>query len=200
IIMMKSLAEQDWRDERGVKGFGTSNLEIRTSDRALLAWLTRHGPGTLADFFSIQLEKHLHVGAFDLYFIPLHSRRGIRHAGARGDIVLPAVPGTGHDGPFEITLAERATTMDTGVVYSVKGAIDIKNREGFPVHFQDDPLARFHIGCACHPHELSHCLPVLSPFGYVVANGFLILLNRLSIGGTPFAPPVTSAIIFCAIS
>src|SRR5256885_11144156 len=42
--------------------------------------------------------------------------------------------------------------------------------------------------------------PVLTSVGYVFANGFLILLSRLSIGGTPFAAPVTSAIIFCAIS
>src|SRR4029078_2011990 len=41
---------------------------------------------------------------------------------------------------------------------------------------------------------------VLSSVCYVFANGVLILLSRLSIGGTSLVAPVTPAIIFCAMS
>ena len=47
----------------------------------------------LADFFSILLDKHLHVRAFDHHFIPLDFRCGIRHADDRGDTVCQPCQG-----------------------------------------------------------------------------------------------------------
>ena len=38
------------------------------------------------------------------------------------------------------------------------GAIHIEDREGLAVHFRDDAVARFHVGRACDPYELSHRL------------------------------------------
>jgi hypothetical protein len=38
-------------------------------------------------------ERHLYGGAFELDFIPLHFRRGIRHTGTDSHIELPTMPG-----------------------------------------------------------------------------------------------------------
>ena len=71
---------------------------------------------------------------------------------------------------------------------------------GFAVHLFNNAVARRDIECAGHPRNRSHCL--FGPFvlGYAFANGFLILLRRLSIGGTPVAAPVTPVMILCAMS
>ena len=75
-------------------------------------------------------ERHVYGGTFELDFIPFHFRRGIRHADARGNIVLPAMPRTGYDRSYEV-LSEWAITMDIGVVDGVNGPIDVKDRECF---------------------------------------------------------------------
>jgi hypothetical protein len=60
--------------------------------------------------------RHLYIGAFELDFIPLYFRRGIRRAGTGSHIELPTMPGAGYDRSYEVSLSEWAALMDTGVM------------------------------------------------------------------------------------
>lgn len=76
-------------------------------------------------------ERHLYGGTFELDFIPLHFRRGIRHTGTGSHIELPTMPGAGDDRSYEVSLSEWAAPMDTGVMDGVNGPIDVRDRECF---------------------------------------------------------------------
>ena len=76
-------------------------------------------------------ERHVYGGTFELDFIPLHFRRGIRHTGTGSHIELPTMPGAGYDRSYEVSLSEWAAPMDTGVMDGVNGPIDVKDRECF---------------------------------------------------------------------
>ena len=76
-------------------------------------------------------QAALTFGAFDLYFDSRSTfAAGFATQAPGGDIVLPAVPGTGHDGPFEIPFPEWATPMDTSIVDGVKCPVHIKRPRG----------------------------------------------------------------------
>lgn len=105
-------------------------------------------------------EKHLYGGAFELDFIPLHFRRGIRHAGTDSHIELPTMLGQVTTDPARSPSPSGPAPMDTGIVDGMNDPIDVKDREGFGrSHLFDDSLTRLHIDHAGHLYEGSPCSP-----------------------------------------
>ena len=61
-------------------------------------------------------ERHRYGGTFELDFIPLHFRRGIRHAGTGSHIELPTIVLDGVNSPIDVKDRECFAGLTTSTI------------------------------------------------------------------------------------
>src|SRR3972149_1235628 len=81
------------------------------------------------------------IRPFDLHGEAGNLHRRVLDVGPGGHIVLPAVPGAGHDGAVHIAFSEGAAVMQAGVVERVELPLHVIQGDRVPIRFDDLPLA-----------------------------------------------------------
>src|SRR5262249_26245248 len=103
-----------------------------------------------------ELDGDQNRPALELHLVALDTRGVVVEVGARGHVVLPAVPGAGHDGALELTFTERPAAVQAGVVDGVEGARPVE--KGDLLATDRDALAGSgrHVAHLRDLHEVRH--------------------------------------------
>src|SRR5262245_2751640 len=126
---------------------GSRRRRDRRLDTAGLARRGRRSP-------SLNLNQH--GVALDLHVVALDALVLVHRVDAGRDVVLPAVPRTGHDYPVELALPERAAAVEARVVDGVEDPPDIEERDLLATRLNALPRAGRHVADRRDAHEVRH--------------------------------------------
>ena len=89
------------------------------------------------------------IVAADFDLIAVNADTRIHRQLAVGDVILPTVPRAGNNLAVHLTGAERAATVQAGVIDGVEGSVNIGEGDGFAFHGEFPDVAGGNFVFAC---------------------------------------------------